>query len=209
MCPFCYLGKRRFTDALEHFPHREDVKVLWRSFQLNPALRSDTPMSVNEYLAREKGIDPRQAAQMHARLTRLGREAGIVYDFDRAVVGNSFDAHRLVHFAREHGKEDEAVERLFVAYFSEGSNVGDRATLVALATDIGIDADASEQMLASDRYADAVRSDIREAAQLGIDGVPFFIFDRKYAVSGAQEMSTFASALEQSYAERKRTASTA
>jgi predicted DsbA family dithiol-disulfide isomerase len=209
MCPFCYLGKRRFADALAHFPHREEVKVQWRSFQLNPALRSDTPISVNEYLAREKGIDPRQAAQMHERLTRLGHQAGIEYDFDRAVVANTFDAHRLVHFAREYGREDELVERLFVAYFTEGRNVGDRPTLVALAQDLAIDAGATKQMLDSDRYADAVRSDIREAAQLGIDGVPFFDFDRKYAVSGAQEMSTFASALEQSYAERTRIASTA
>ena len=209
MCPFCYLGKRRFNDALEQFAHRADVKVQWRSFQLNPTLRSDTPISVNEYLAREKGIDARQASQMHERLTRLGRQAGIVYDFDRAVVANSFDTHRLVHFARDYDKEDEAVDRLFVAYFTEGRNVGDRQTLVALAKDLGLDADATTKMLASDDYADAVRSDIREAAQLGIDGVPFFVFDRKYAVSGAQEMSAFASVLEQSYAERTHTASTA
>ena len=99
MCPFCFLGKRRFAAALEHFAQSQDVAVTWRSFQLNPTLRSDATMSVNEYLAREKGIDPAQAALMHDRLVRLGENAGIEYNFDRAVVANTFDAHRMIHLA--------------------------------------------------------------------------------------------------------------
>src|SRR5690348_815644 len=105
MCPFCYLGKRRFGAALAHFPQRDDIDVVWRSFQLNPSLRTDVTISVNDYLSREKGMDVRQAAAMNARLTGIGRQEGIVYDFDHAVVANTFDAHRVLHYARTKGQQ--------------------------------------------------------------------------------------------------------
>src|SRR5690349_21109084 len=139
MCPFCFLGKRRFAAALEHFAQSRDVAVTWRSFQLNPTLRSDATMSVNEYLTREKGIDPAQAAPMHDRLVRLGENAGIEFNFDRAMVANTFDAHRMIHLAASRGKEDAAVERLFTAYFTEGKNIADHTVLADLGRDMDLD----------------------------------------------------------------------
>src|SRR5262245_29814934 len=197
-CPFCFLGKHRFQSALEEFPDRADVTVRWRSFQLNPGLRTDRTMSINEYLSRHKGINIRHAATMNDRLARVGREEGLVYDFDRIVVANTFDAHRFLHFAAQQGKQDAAIERLFVAYFTDGKNVDDHAELAALGGDIGLDPADVRSVLESNRFADEVRADIAEAAQLGIDGVPFFVFDGRYGVSGAQERAVFLGALEES-----------
>ena len=200
MCPFCFLGKHRFATALQRFPQREDVAVVWRSFQLNPSLRTDPTITVNEYLARTKGIDVRQAAAMNDRLTSAGAAEGIEYRFDRAVVANTFDAHRFLHYAADHDRQDAAMEHIFTAYFSEGRNVADHAVLAAIGDEIGLDAADIASMLASDRYVDEVRADIAEAEELGIQGVPFFVFDRRYAVSGAQDSSVFLRALEQSWA---------
>jgi len=201
MCPFCYLGKRRFASALAQLPQRDDVEVIWKSFQLNPSLETDPDISVNQYLAREKGLDVRVAEQMNDRVARMSRQDGPIYNFDDVVVANTFDAHRLIHFAKDHGRQDQATERLFSAYFTEGRNVDDRATLIELGKEIGLDGDAVSAMLESDAYVAAVNSDIEEARQLGISGVPFFVFDRKYVVSGAQESSVFQQALERSVAE--------
>ena len=201
MCPFCYLGKRRFAAALAAFPDRDDVEIIWKSFQLNPSLKTDPEISVAQYLAREKGFDVRVAEQMNDRVARMSRQDGPIYNFDEVVVANTFDAHRLIHFARAHGLQDEAMERLFRAYFTEGRNVDDLATLIELGTEIGLDADALRAALESDAYTAEVNADIEEARQLGISGVPFFVFDRKYAVSGAQESTVFQQALEQAVAE--------
>lgn len=197
MCPFCVLGKHRFAQALARFPYHDDVEVVWKSFQLDPTLRADSPMTINEYLASRKGIDPRQAAAMNDRLTRAGAQEGIVYHFDRAIVANTFDAHRLLHLARDLGKQNEAAERLFAAYFSEGLDVADHSVLAQIGRDVGLDSALVTATLASDRCADAVRADIAEARELGIDGVPFFVLDRKFAVSGAQDAALFLQALEQ------------
>lgn len=199
MCPFCLLGKHRFASALARFAYRDDVDVVWRSFQLDPGLRTDPTITVNEYLARRKGIDIDDARRMNDQLARIGSQEGLVYNFDRVIPANTFDAHRLLHFAREQDKQSEMMERLFTAYFAEGKNVADPAVLTDLAHDVGLDPAVTAAMLASARYADDVRSDIREAAQFGINGVPFFVFDRRHAVSGAQGVSVFLQALEESY----------
>lgn len=201
MCPFCYLGKRRFAAALAQLPNRGDVEVVWKSFQLNPSLETDPDIGVNQYLAREKGLDVRVAEQMNDRVARMSRQDGPIYNFGDIVVANTFDAHRLIHFAKEQGRQDEAAERLFSAYFTEGRNVDDRATLVELGREIGFDSDAVAAMLESDAYVADVNSDIEEARQLGINGVPFFVFDRKYAVSGAQESAIFQDVLQRSLTE--------
>ena len=201
MCPFCYLGKRRFAKALAEFPNRDDVEVIWKSFQLNPSLETDPEISVTQYLAREKGLDVRVAEQMNDRVARMSRQDGPIYNFDDVVVANTFDAHRLIHFARDHGRQDQAVEKLFSAYFTEGRNVDDRATLLELAREIGLDSDAVAAALESDAYVADVNADIEEARQLGISGVPFFVFDRRYAVSGAQEAEVFEQALERAVGE--------
>jgi predicted DsbA family dithiol-disulfide isomerase len=208
MCPFCFLGKRRLASALARLPQANDVEVVWRSFQLNPSLQTDPSLSINDYLAREKGIDPRQAAAMNDRLTRLGADVGIVYNFDRAVVANTFDAHRLLHFARTLHRQDEVAERLFQAYFTEGNNIADHAVLAEVGRDEGLDIADVASMLASDRFAEDVRADIAEASELGIHGVPFFIFDGRYAISGAHETEVFERAIGQAYVDWQGSVST-
>ncbi|HET9634902.1 MAG TPA: DsbA family oxidoreductase [Gemmatimonadaceae bacterium] len=198
MCPFCYLGKRRFAKALGDFADRADVEVIWKSFQLNPSLETDPGISVTQYLAREKGLDVRVAEQMNDRVARMARQDGPIYNFDEVVVANTFDAHRLIHFARSQGLQDQAIEKLFSAYFTEGRNVDDRATLIELGREIGLDGDAVAAMLDSETYAAEVNADIEEARDLGINGVPFFVFDRAYVVSGAQDAEVFADALDRS-----------
>lgn len=196
MCPFCYLGKRRLESALAQFPHGDEVEIAWKSFQLNPDMETEPGKSINAYLAEEKGWSLEQTRQIHERLTKSAAEAGLLYDFDKAVVANSFDAHRLVQLAKRDGLGDAMEERLFKAYFSEGKNIADHATLPGLAADAGLDRSEAEAVLASDAFTDEVNADVREARQLGVTGVPFFVFDRKFAVSGAQDTDVFLKALE-------------
>jgi len=191
MCPFCYIGKRRFEMALEQFPHKDDVEIIWKSFQLNPNMETDPRKNINEYLAEHKGISLEQAKMMNDRVTDMAREVGLQYDFDKAIVANSFDAHRLSHFAKQFGKQNEMEERLFKAYFSEGKNTADHETLVQLAADAGLDAVKTRTMLSENDFSDDVEQDIYEAQQVGARGVPFFVFDNSYAVSGAQPAQLF------------------
>jgi len=195
-CPFCYLGKRRFETALAGFAGRDDVEVVWKSYQLNPYLKTDPSISIFDYLARAKRIDLKTARLMNERVSAMAAPDGVVYDWDSVVVANTFDAQRLIQFAAAHGKGAEAEERLFRAYFTEGRNVADRATLVELGREIGLDARELEQALESGAFRNEVNADIEEARQLGISGVPFFVFDRRFAVSGAQPVELFADVLE-------------
>lgn len=201
MCPFCYIGKRRFEEALRAFPHRDDVEVEWKSFQLDPSLTKTFGKSIHEYLAERKGMSLEQARQLNDQVTQMAAEAGLSYDFDKAVVAPSFDAHRFAHLAAAHGLGDAAEEALFRAYFTEGKDISNLETLVQLGLEIGLEADVVRQALRSDVYASDVRGDIATAAQLGARGVPFFVLDRKYAVSGAQPSATFTGALTQAYTE--------
>lgn len=200
MCPFCYIGKRKFEQALNQFTHKDDVHVVWKSFQLNPAMKTEPGKTIHQYLAEAKGWSVEQARQMNDRVTEMAREVGLDYNFDRAVVANSWDAHRLVHLAKEHSLGDAAEERLFRAYFTEGRNTADHNTLVELGTDIGLDADDVTRLLTSNKYAQEVSQDIYEAQQVGASGVPFFVFNRRYAVSGAQAPDTFLGALNAAWA---------
>jgi predicted DsbA family dithiol-disulfide isomerase len=201
MCPFCYIGKRRFEQALEQFEYADKIQVEWRSFQLNPEMETDPDLNINEYLAETKGWSPEQARQMNNRVTDMAKELGLEYNMDQAVVANSFDAHRLIQFAKEHGKGDEMEETLFRAYFTDGRNIADHGTLIVLASDVGLNTDETSKMLESDRFANQVKHDIQIAASMEIRGVPFFLFDRKYAISGARETEVFLKALKQSWNE--------
>ena len=201
MCPFCYIGKRKFEQALGQFAHKDDVNVVWKSFQLNPAMKTEPGKNINQYLAEVKGWSVEQASQMNDRVTAMAREVGLEYHFDRAVVANSWDAHRLVQLAKKNGRGDAAEERLFRAYFTEGRNTADHATLVELGTDIGLDAADVRRVLTSNDYAQEVSQDIYEAQQVGARGVPFFVLNRRYAVSGAQAPETFLGALDTAWAE--------
>jgi predicted DsbA family dithiol-disulfide isomerase len=196
MCPFCYIGKRRLENALAAFPGRDGVGIVWKSFQLNPDMRTEPGKSITQYLMEKKGWSLEQTRSQHERLTQVAADLGLIYDFDRAVVANSFDAHRLVQLAKRDGLGDAMEERLFKAYFSEGRNIADHATLVELSREAGLNEAEAGSVLAGRAFAEEVKADVREAQQLGVTGVPFFVFDRKFAVSGAQDISVFARALE-------------
>jgi predicted DsbA family dithiol-disulfide isomerase len=185
-CPWCYVGKRRFEAALAGFEHRDAVEVTWRSFELDPAAPAERPLSGAEHLAEKYGTSVDQARAMHDRMTEVAASEGLDFHFDRARGGNTFDAHRVVHLAAEHGKQDAMEERLMRAYLSEGELISDAATLERLAIEVGVPAEAVRDLLAGERFADAVRDDERTGAALGISGVPFFVVDRQFGASGAQ-----------------------
>lgn len=199
MCPFCYIGKRKFESALAQFENRDDVEITWKSFQLNPDMKTDPNKSTLEYLAEVKGWSLDQAKSTTSYVTNMAKEVGLDYNFDKSVVANSFDAHRLIQFAKTKGKGDAAEERLFKAYFTEGKNTADHAVLTQLGTEIGLDAEAVRTMLAGTMYGSEVQNDIAEGEKLGLTGVPFFVVDRKYGVSGAQQPETFLNTLKKAW----------
>ncbi|MCA9519094.1 MAG: DsbA family oxidoreductase [Myxococcales bacterium] len=188
LCPWCYLGKRRLERALAALDpaERERVDVTWRSFQLDPHAPAVRDGDLDDLLAKKYGMTREQARAGHARLTALGAEDAIDYHFEKARPGNSFDAHRLLQHARARGRADAMKERLMRAYFTEGVAIGDREELVRLAADAGLDEADARGVLESDAYAADVRRDVADAAELGIHGVPTFVFDRRYGISGAQ-----------------------
>jgi len=202
MCPFCYIGKRRFEQALAQFEHKEDVKVSWKSFQLDPEMPAHTGKNVYEYLAERKGITIPHAKQLNEQVSAMAAEAGLQYNLDKAIVANSFDAHRFSHLAAQHGLGDAAEESLFKAYFTDGENIADHNVLARLGANIGLDAAEVKTALAGNSFTQDVQADVNEAAELGARGVPFFVIDRKYAVSGAQPAATFLNALQHAFTEQ-------
>jgi predicted DsbA family dithiol-disulfide isomerase len=200
-CPWCYIGKRRFESALARFEHRDDVDVLWRSYQLDPGAPRRYDGTVYDLVARKYGRSPAEAAAMHEQVTALAAAEGLTYRFDRTQPGNTFDAHRLLHLAQARGLQGPVKERLLHAYFTEGVAIGDPDALVAVVADAGLDAAEARAVLAGDAYADDVRTDMQRAAALGIRGVPFFVIDERYGVSGAQPADLFLDALRQAWAE--------
>nr|WP_067060271.1 DsbA family oxidoreductase [Mucilaginibacter sp. L294] len=201
MCPFCYIGKRRFEDALQQFEHKDKVEIEWKSFQLNPDMVTDPSTNINQYLSDAKGWTLDYAQQMNNHVTEMAAEVGLTYHMDTAVVANSFNAHQFTHLAKKHGVGDAAEEALFKAYFTDGKNVDDTDTLAELGAAIGLDADEIKQTIAANTYADAVKHDIAEAQYLGIQGVPFFVMNGKYGVSGAQAVPVFSQTIEKAFAE--------
>ena len=199
MCPFCYIGKRRFEMALKEFEYADDIDLQWKSYQLNPDMETDPDRNINEYLAEAKGWSPEQARQMNQRVTNMAEEVGLEYNMDQAVVANSFDAHRLIQFAKTEGCGSEMEEALFKAYFTDGKNIADYEILVSLASEAGLDSDKAKEVLNNDKFANQVKHDIQIAKSMQVQGVPFFLFHRKYAVSGARESEVFLKALKQSW----------
>ncbi len=185
-CPWCYVGKRRFEAALAAFEHRDDVEVTWRSFELDPEAPAERPRSGAEHLAEKYGTSLEQAQAMNDRMTEVAAGEGLEFHFERARGGNTFDAHRLVHLAAEHGKQDAMKERLMRAYLTEGELMSDPDALARLAGEVGLPETDVRELLAGDRFAAAVRDDERTGAALGIRGVPFFVVDRQFGASGAQ-----------------------
>ena len=201
MCPFCYIGKRKFEKALSTFKDAEHIDIIWKSFQLAPEMQTTPDKNIHEFLAEHKGISLAEAKGMNNQVAARAQDVGLTFNFDNTVPANSFMAHRFSHLAKKHGLQDLAEEALFKAYFTDGKNTDDLDTLIALGQTIGLDPDEIKTVLESDQYANEVRHDIFEAQQIGVRGVPFFVFDRKLAVSGAQESSAFTEVLEKTFTE--------
>lgn len=202
MCPFCYIGKRRFEKALANFKHKDAIQVVWKSFQLNPNMVTNPSISATQHLATSKGWTLEQTKEMQSHVTNMAADAGLQFNFDKAVVANSFNAHRLLQFAKTKKLGDALKEILLRSYFVEGKNTDDNVVLLEIGVAAGLDKNDVENILKDkNAFAEAVQNDVAEAQQLGISGVPFFVIDRKYGISGAQESATFGQALEKSFAE--------
>jgi predicted DsbA family dithiol-disulfide isomerase len=204
VCPYCYIGKREFERALADFPHRDQVEVVWKSFELDRDAPERSTEKVYAHLANKYGRTLQQAKEMVAGVVERARTLGLAFNMDKAIRCNSFHAHRMIHFAGTKGKADVAKERLFQAHFVLGEPVSDRVKLKEIADSIGLDGAEAEQVLHTAAFADEVRADEVEASQIGVRGVPFFVLDDRYAVSGAQPAAHFQEALQRAWEERVR-----
>jgi predicted DsbA family dithiol-disulfide isomerase len=200
-CPWCYVGKRRLEKALEQFPQRDSVLIQWHAFELDPSAPRRIEGDHAERLAKKYGMSVPQAQQRIDQLCQVALAEGLDFDFEHIRSGNTFDAHRVVHLAADHGLQGQMKERLLHAYFTENAAIGEPEVLVRLAAETGLDADEVSAVLASDTYTNEVRADERQAAKLGINGVPFFVLGGKYGVSGAQPVEVMLRALTQAYTE--------
>jgi predicted DsbA family dithiol-disulfide isomerase len=200
VCPWCYIGKRRFESALARFEHADEVEIVWRSFELDPsAPRDGSTVDLVEYLAAKYGTDAAGATKMLERVTDQAEGEGLEYHLDRAKRGSSFDAHRLIHAAAAQGKQAEMKERLLRAYFTEAVAIADTTELRRLAAEVGVDPSALDD---DEAYADDVRADIRVARELEVSGVPFFAVDRRYGIAGAQDAESMLQVLNRAWDDR-------
>ncbi|WP_338693507.1 DsbA family oxidoreductase [Streptomyces sp. Q6] len=198
ICPWCFIGKRKFEAALAGFEHRDSVRVRWRSFELDPTTPKDIDETIAQRMLRRQGIPPEQAAQLLAGVTATAAAEGLEYHLDRARPVNTFDAHRVVHLAADRGLAEPFQERLMRAYTAEGASLADRDTLVRLGAEAGLDAEDVGKTLDGDDYAAAVRADEDRALQLGVSAVPSFVFAETYVTSGAQPVETLTDLLRRS-----------
>lgn len=203
MCPFCYIGKRNFEAALEKFDAKNEIEIEWKSFQLDPNIPKSFENNVNtyEYLAERKGMTVEKSIELHQNVTEMAKNVGLIYNFEKSVVANSFDAHKLIQLANSKELGDTAEESLFKAYFTNGKDMSDHSTLIGIGKQIGLNEKEVISALDGEIFEAKVKADISEGNQLGVTGVPFFVFDRKYAISGAQPIETFLNALKQSFSE--------
>ncbi len=202
ICPWCYIGKRKLEMALARFPHWESVQVVWRSFELNPNSPRNPTGTLNEMLAEKYQVTLQEAESMNDRVSQAAKEVGLIYHLESARPGNTFDAHRLLHFAASRQLDDVASERLMQGYFSESLAVGDIHALARLAPEFGITEQEALSVLESDAYANAVRADEARATDFGITGVPCFVIDENIVIAGAQPVEVFADTLRQAWAEK-------
>ncbi|UJL46915.1 DsbA family oxidoreductase [Virgibacillus sp. NKC19-16] len=201
VCPFCYIGKRRLEMALENFQEKDNVTVEYKSYELDPNAEEGPGQNMHEYLAANKGMSIEQAKSMNESLGEQAAEVGLTYNFDTMQHTNTFDAHRVAQYATKQDKGKELTERLLHAYFTESKLISDHETLITLAEEVGLNADEVTALLKVDNYANHVRGDEEQARQIGVQGVPFFVFNEKYAVSGAQPTEVFTEVLEQVWEE--------
>lgn len=201
VCPFCYIGKRKFEAALNNLPFKDKIEVHWKSYQLNPSLQVDKGVDAYDILAKKKGQTREWAKEMYANIQAAGKEVGLDFNFDQAVPVNTFESHRFAQLAKTIGKGNEAEELLFQAYFTNGKDLSNVEILRNIGQELGIPEEQLETLFSTDIYSGEVQRDLYEAEQIRIQGVPFFVFDRKYAISGAQDVSAFIQTLEKSFQE--------
>lgn len=199
MCPFCYIGKRRLEAALKNFDQADKVQIEWKSFLLNPDMQTNPDKSTVEYLAETKGWSLEQTRQITHQVSEMAAGEGLKYQMDKTVVANARNAHNLLQFAKSLGKGDQMKERLLKAYFTEGANIDDKETLLSFAEEVGLERERAADCLQKGEFMDKVNKDIEESRMLGVRGVPFFVFDRKYAISGAQATDVFEKTLEKAW----------
>jgi protein disulfide-isomerase len=206
MCPFCYIGKRNLENALSQFPEREKIAIEWKSFQLDPSLPEvpEHQDDINRFIAVRKGFSYEQSQKIHHELAQYAKTVGLAYNFDKALITNSTKAHRIIQFAKTRGLGEKAEELFFKAYFTDGKNVSDDATLIALGNDIGLSEGDVNEALSNPLYLQRMQQDIIEAQNLGAKGVPFFVINRKYAIAGAQQPNEILKSIENVFAEWKK-----
>jgi predicted DsbA family dithiol-disulfide isomerase len=196
VCPFCYIGKRNFETALSKFGKKDEVQIMWKSFELDPSAKFKKGKSIHETLAEKYGNTVEWAKEMTAQVSRTAEKAGLKFAIDRTAPTNTLNAHRLIHLAANHNLQGEAEERLFAAYFTEGKNIGDQAVLTELGKEIGLPEKEIADLFSGENFTSDVRQDEEDAKQFGINAVPTFIINRKFAVRGAQPPEAFLKALE-------------
>jgi len=199
VCPFCYIGKKRFDEALLQFKHLDKIDIVWKSYQLNPNQVTNPNQSAIQSLAENKGITLEEAKSMSDYVTDMAKTVGLNYNFDKTITANTFKAHCFAHYAKTKGKQTDAEEALFKAYFIDGLNIDDESTLVNIGKTLGFDETELKNALQNNAFSKEVYQDIYEARQVGVQGVPYFIFNDKYVISGAQDSKTFLRALDQSF----------
>ncbi len=200
-CPFCYIGKTRFEEALSQFEHKDQVEVLYKAYQLNPNAPKVADAPAHVMFAKSHGMSEADAKEKFKMITGMAKQAGLTYHYDKLQMTNTFDAHRLAKLASEKGIEDKLTSVLMKAYFTDGLNLADFDTLVTLVTSVGLDEKEVKEVLESSKYGDTVQNQITEGRTIGVQGVPFFVINRKYGVSGAQQTDYFLQALRQIWAE--------
>lgn len=203
MCPFCFIGKHRFENALANFSKKEDIAVTWKSFELYPTIKTDLNISIKDFLINVKKISEEQALQMMEGVSNAANDTDLDLNWENVIVANTRKAHEMLHLAEKHGVQNELKELLFKAYFVEGKNVDDLDTLIHLGNQVGLNTEIINSALDTKQFTEKVNYDVQESQQLGVSGVPFFVLNRKYAVSGAQSEGYFLQALETSYADWK------
>ncbi|MEW9675204.1 DsbA family oxidoreductase [Lentibacillus sp. L22] len=196
VCPFCYMGKRRLENALAQFPHQDKVTLEYKSYELSPNAERNPGKTIHEQMAEKFGSTIDQAKSMNDKMAEQAAELGLTYNFDSMKPTNTLDAHRVAKYAAKQGKGKEMTERLLKAYFTDGKHIGDKETLKELAEEVGLEASAVNTLLQTDDYLAKVQADEEEAKEIGVQGVPFFVFNEKYAVSGAQPAEVFSEVLD-------------
>ena len=201
MCPFCYIGKRRLENALTQFGHQDAIEIEWKSFQLDPNFVADEDDNLIDHLAEKYRKDKDWAIESLENMTQNAANSGLEFHFEKAIMANSLNAHRLLHLAKEHQLGNELKELLFKAYLTDGEDVNNKETLKQLGIQVGLDTNKIDEVLNSNLYSKEVQEDMLTAQKIGVQGVPFFVFDNKYAISGAQHAETFVKTLEKVWEE--------